>query len=131
MAGYLRPSGPKPLLDKSVSFWKGNSTAESCGRCRDCKVRVARPSGIVIGVPGDGLDRIGRPSLPTTISREWPVVENRWRPGNGFLVFYCCAIPLTTTAKGGFSPVESSMLAEKVQWSWSSLDTVALVPPSA
>ena len=45
-------------------------------------------------------------------------------------VFYCCAVPLTTTAKGGFSPVESSMLAEKVQWSWSSLDTAAVVPPS-
>jgi len=46
----------------------------------------------------------------------------------GVAGFYCCAVPFTTSAKEILSPVESSMLAEKVQWSWSSLETAGAEP---
>ena len=112
--------------DESTSSAKGNNdNAQSTNPASLESIRHdPKP------VARDKLDRMGRPSLPTMISRGWSAVEDRWRRGNGFLVFYCCAVPLTTTAKEGFSPVESSMLAEKVQWSWSSLDTATVVPPS-
>ena len=42
--------------------------------------------------------------------------------------FYCCAVPFTTSAKEILSPVERSMLAKKVQWSWSSLETAGEEP---
>ncbi len=46
----------------------------------------------------------------------------------GVAGFYCCAVPFTTSAKEMLSPVESSILAEKVQWSWSSLETAGVEP---
>jgi len=39
---------------------------------------------------------------------------------------YCCAVPFTTSAKGSPSPELSFMAAEKVQCSWSSLETAGV-----
>ena len=70
---------------------------------------------------------MGRPSLPTMILRGCRLSRTDGGVGT-LLVFYCCAVPLTTSAKEVFSPVESSMLAEKVQWSWSSFETAGAEP---
>jgi hypothetical protein len=47
-------------------------------------LRFARHTGIVIKVPGDKLDRMGRPSLPTMIS-----LDSRTRGGDVITRWSC------------------------------------------
>ena len=60
------------------------STLQASPRDHARKTPNCPSLGIVISVPGDKLDHTGRPSIPK-IWREWPVAEDRWRRGNGFL----------------------------------------------
>src|SRR2546426_11490178 len=41
---------------------------------------------------------------------------------------YCCAVPLTISENGRSSPDASFAAAEKIQWSWSSLETTGAAP---